>query len=98
MAELMARSRLATSEELADAYRPLVTAAIETLGPRRCMFESNCPVDRSHTNYRRLWNAFKILASSYSADERRSLMFDAAAEAYDLAIAWPGSTDSAPLV
>jgi len=34
------------SEELATSMAPLISYSIEQLGPDRCMFESNFPVDR----------------------------------------------------
>jgi L-fuconolactonase len=81
---LMVQQPPATSEQLAACYRPFVSHAIETMGPSRCMFESNFPVDRKTSSYRVLWNAFKRLASSYSRDERRLLFHDTAANAYRL--------------
>jgi predicted TIM-barrel fold metal-dependent hydrolase len=73
-----------TSEALAALYRPMVSHAIETLGPARCMFESNFPVDKRCMSYRVLWNAFKRLAQPYSEDERRDLLIGTAARAYGL--------------
>ncbi|CAN7576363.1 amidohydrolase family protein [Phenylobacterium sp. LjRoot219] len=73
-----------TSEELAALYRPMVSQAIDTLGPSRCMFESNFPVDKRCMSYRVLWNAFKCLARPYSEDERRALLMGTAVQAYRL--------------
>lgn len=81
---LRERPKPATSEELADLYQPIVSQAIETLGPARCMFESNFPVDRRCMSYRVLWNAFKRLARPYSDDERHALLMGTAASAYRL--------------
>jgi predicted TIM-barrel fold metal-dependent hydrolase len=78
------RPKPPTSEELAELYRPMASYVIETLGPSRCMFESNFPVDKRCTSYRVLWNAFKRLARPYSEDERRELLMGAAARAYNL--------------
>lgn len=73
-----------TSDELATLYRPMVAHAVETLGPARCMFESNFPVDKRCMSYRTLWNAFKRLAQPCSPDERRDLLMGTAARAYRL--------------
>jgi len=81
---LRERPKPPTSEELAALYRPMVSHAIETLGPDRCMFESNFPVDKRCMSYRVLWNAFKRLAEPYSDDERHALLMGTAARAYGL--------------
>lgn len=81
---LRERPKPPTSEELAALYAPIVGQAIEILGPSRCMFESNFPVDKRCLSYRVLWNAFKRLARSYSPDERHALLMGAAAKAYRL--------------
>jgi L-fuconolactonase len=78
------RARPPTSAEIAEVYRPFVTYAIEKLGPKRCMFESNFPVDKTMVSYPILWNAFKRLAHSYSPDERRELLGGTAADVYRL--------------
>jgi predicted TIM-barrel fold metal-dependent hydrolase len=82
--ELKKRPKAPTSEELAAAYRPQVSYAIDKLGPDRCMFESNFPVDKWLTSYVVLWNAFKRLAAPYSADERNALLHGSAVRAYGL--------------
>ena len=73
-----------SSQVLADAYRPYVEFAIERFGPERCMFESNYPADKSHCSYPVLWNAFKRLAGSCSADEKQALFSGTAARVYTL--------------
>ncbi|MEO5899415.1 MAG: amidohydrolase family protein [Ilumatobacteraceae bacterium] len=78
------RGELATSEEIAAAWRDEIDFAIDTFGPARCLFESNFPVDKACHGYVELWNAFKRLTAGYSADERRDLFHDTAARAYDL--------------
>ncbi|ESX20142.1 amidohydrolase [Mesorhizobium sp. LSJC255A00] len=73
-----------TSAELAQAWRPYIETAIELFGPDRCMFESNFPVDKRSYSYHVLWNAFKRLASSYSASEKANLFGGTAKRAYRL--------------
>jgi L-fuconolactonase len=74
----------ADSEEVAAAYRPYVDLCLQTFGPSRCMFESNFPVDRPSASYAVLWNAFKRLATGYSAAEKRELFAGTARRAYRL--------------
>jgi L-fuconolactonase len=58
--------------------------SIELFGPRRCMFESNFPVDKGMCSYPVLWNAFKRIASGASAEEKAALFHDTAARFYNL--------------
>ncbi len=74
-----------SSLELAAAWRPYVETCIELFGAKRCMFESNFPVDKGMYGYRTVWNAFKRLAESASADERRALFSGTAARCYRIA-------------
>ena len=72
------------SEALAEALAPLLNYCIEKLGPERCMFESNFPVDKVSYSYNVLFNAFKRLSSGYSATERAALFHDAAVGVYGI--------------
>ena len=63
----------ASSDVLAEAWRPYVLHCIEAFGPDRCMFESNFPVDKQACSYRTLWNAFKRIVEAASIDEKRAL-------------------------
>jgi L-fuconolactonase len=74
-----------SSGQLAEAWRPYVETCIELFGADRCMFESNFPVDKAMVSYRTLWNAFKRLAGSASADERHALFSGTAARVYRIA-------------
>jgi predicted TIM-barrel fold metal-dependent hydrolase len=49
------------------------------------MFESNFPVDLGCADYDVLWNAFKVFAMNYSADEKAALFGGTAAKVYRLA-------------
>lgn len=73
-----------SSEELADVWRPYIETCIEAFTPRRCMFESNFPVDRAAGSFRTYWNAFKRLAAGASAEEKAWLFHDTAARFYRL--------------
>jgi len=79
-----AGDRPASSETLADAWRPYVETCIEAFGAERCMFESNFPVDKGMCSYTVLWNAFKRLASGCSATQKAALFHGTAARFYRL--------------
>lgn len=74
------------SDLLAASWDPYISFAIEHFGPKRCMFESNFPVDKGMVSYRSLWNAFKRLTQDFSASEKQDLFFSTAARVYNLAI------------
>ncbi|WP_170235335.1 amidohydrolase family protein [Verticiella sediminum] len=74
----------ASSDDLARAWAPLVEVCLETFGTGRCMFESNFPVDKQSAGYNEVWNAFKKLSASLSADERRDVFYRTACEVYRL--------------
>lgn len=73
-----------SSTELAQDWAPWIDFCISTFGPRRCMFESNFPVDRCSTSYSVLWNAFKRMAAGYSASEKADLFGRTAINFYRL--------------
>jgi L-fuconolactonase len=70
------------SQELCDATRRYYETVIELVGPDRCMFESNFPVDKVSCSFGVLWNSFKRMTQDYSADERAALFHDTAARFY----------------
>lgn len=72
------------SAELARRMRPWIEPCIEAFGARRCMFESNFPVDRCSFRYKLCWNAFKRLAQGCSEDERDHLFAATASRVYRL--------------
>lgn len=76
-----------TSESLAAMWKPYIEPCIEAFGAKRCMFESNFPVDRFGATYDALWNAFKRIASGASADDKTALFSGTAARVYRLHIA-----------
>jgi L-fuconolactonase len=78
------RSRPPNSRTMADAWRPYVEVCIERFGTRRCMFESNFPVDKQSCTYRVVWNTFKRLAAALSEDEKDDLFSGTATTAYRL--------------
>lgn len=73
-----------TSDELVAVTSDYYRHALDCFGPSRCMFESNFPVDKQSSSYAVLWNAFKKLASGFSAAEKAHLFHDTAAGAYRL--------------
>ena len=72
------------SAELAEATRDWYAHAIERFGARRCMFESNFPMDRVSCSYQVLWNSFKRLAAGFSESEKGALFHDTASRVYRL--------------
>jgi predicted TIM-barrel fold metal-dependent hydrolase len=78
------REKPPSSQDLADAWRPYMEVCIEAFGVRRCMFESNFPVDKISAPYAIYWNAFKRLAAGASADEKAALFRDTASRFYRL--------------
>ena len=76
----------APSTQLAAEWKPYIEACIEAFGIDRCMFESNFPVDLGSCTYPVLWNAFKVIAKGYSADEKTALFSGTARRVYRLDI------------
>ena len=78
------RAQPPSSEDLATAWRPYIDTCINAFGPSRCMFESNFPVDKVSCSYTVLWNAFKRLATGYSAPDKAALFCDTAERFYKI--------------
>ncbi len=78
------RDRPPGSEELAAATRVYYDHCLEVFGPKRCLFESNFPVDKVSCSYNVLWNTFKRIAAGCSAAEKAQLFHDTAARVYRL--------------
>lgn len=75
-----------THEGLANRIQPIVDACIEAFGTRRCMFESNFPVNREMCCYRNLWNAYKLVLAGYSEDEKKDLLGKNAVRFYGITL------------
>ena len=73
-----------SSEHLAALWRPYIETCIEAFGPQRAMFESNYPVDYWGADYAVLWNTFKRLTRSASAEEKAALFAGTAARFYGI--------------
>ena len=73
-----------SSATLAAAWKPYVETCIEAFGAKRCMFESNFPVDKGSYSYPVFWNACKLLAKGASANEKSDLFAGAAQRFYKL--------------
>ncbi|MBI5063663.1 MAG: amidohydrolase family protein [Desulfatitalea sp.] len=73
-----------SSQMLAATMTPYFEYCIEQFGARRCMFESNFPVDKVSCGYTVLWNGFKRMTRSFSDEERAALFHDTAARVYRL--------------
>jgi len=75
-------ARPATSDELVRAQKRYYLHTIECFGAKRCMFESNFPVDKQSISYPVLWNAFKKMVMDFSEAEKQALFYDTAARVY----------------
>ena len=75
----------ANSDEIVAATGRYYRHAIDCFGVKRCMFESNFPVDKASCTYAVLWNAFKKLVMDASEAEKSRLFHDTAVVAYRLA-------------
>ena len=82
-----------SSEQLAVAWRPYIETCVALFGSRRCMFESNFPVDKGSCSYTVLWNTFKRVTAGHSPDERTDLFSATAARFYRLPV---HGTDATP--
>jgi L-fuconolactonase len=78
------RAQPPSSEDLASAWRPYIETCIELFGTRRCMYESNFPVDKGSCSYPVLWNAFKRISAGASVAEKTDLFSLTAARFYRL--------------
>ena len=78
------RERPPGSQQLADATARYYLHTIERFGPRRCMFESNFPVDKVSCSYLVLWNSYKRLVADFDAAAKAALFHDTAARVYRL--------------
>ena len=71
-----------------DSLRPVVNTVLDIFGPDRCMFGSNFPVDKLHTDYQRLWEAYLDIVNNYSpaltTTQKRNLFKDNCEEFYKL--------------
>ncbi len=74
-----------TSAELAKNMAPYYLWCIDKFETKRCMFESNFPVDKISYSYTTIWNTFKKITKDFSPTERVDLFHDTAARVYKLA-------------
>jgi predicted TIM-barrel fold metal-dependent hydrolase len=72
------------SSELAAVMEPYFSFCIDAFGVRRCMFESNFPVDRESYSYTVLWNAFKRFCEGCSNNDKEALFHGNATGVYRL--------------
>lgn len=72
------------SVDLFDYWADDLRWCIDLFGPRRCLFESNFPVDRESCSYTVLWNVYQRVASIYSQAERDLLFYETAVRVYRL--------------
>lgn len=73
-----------SSKTIAQAIGPHVQACVELFGARRCMFESNVPVDKGSFAYAANWNAYQRLTEGWSAEDIQAIFSGTAARVYRL--------------
>jgi len=78
------RGRVATSDEIVEAWGPAMLHLIKHFGADRCMFESNFPVDKVSFSYRTMWNAYKKLSAHLPAADRKQLFSGTAERVYKI--------------
>ena len=80
----------ASSEQLAEEFRPYTETTVELFGADRCMFESNLPTDRTGP-FGNVCNAYKRLTAGCSREEREMIFAGTAKRVYriDLPDDWP---------
>lgn len=78
------QDRPPSSDQVVEWWGDDIHFCIDTIGPSRCMFESNFPVDRWAVGYTVLWNAFQKMASGYSEAEQEELFYGTALRTYRL--------------
>ncbi len=78
------RDKPPISDQLLETNRDWYNYTIDQFGPKRCMFESNFPVDKLSCSYTVLWNQFKKLTKNFSKDERAAMFHDTAKRVYRL--------------
>ena len=64
-----------------ESIRPWIETCIEHFGVERCMFGTNWPLDKLHSDYATVVNAYRTIVESYSTHEQRSL-FRTSAESW----------------
>jgi L-fuconolactonase len=72
------------SDQLMAATGHYYRDCIDLFGPKRCMFESNFPVDKRSVSYAVLWNAFKKITAHMNTSDRSALFHDTAVRVYRL--------------
>ena len=77
-----------SSAMLAKAWKPYFETCIEAFGAKRCMFESNFPVDKGSYSYGVFWNACKLIAKDASPDDKAWLFAGTANRFYKLGLSF----------
>ena len=72
------------SKTVADFWKDRIHWCIDLFTPKRCMFESNFPVDRQALTYSVLWNSFQRIAENYEKHEKEFLFSRTACEIYKI--------------
>ena len=74
----------ASSDDIVHAHQDYYLHMIDCFGPRRCMFESNFPVDKQSVSYHVIWNAYKKLVQDFDEQDKHNLFYGTAEKVYKL--------------
>merc|ERR1712205_102242 len=75
------RATAISSAELLDLTFDIYSFCISTFGCKKCMFESNFPVDKVCISYKVFWNTAKLVAAKMglSDDQKADIFYNTAA-------------------
>jgi len=75
-----------SSAELARHWGPYVSTCVELFGAKRCMVESNFPVEKMGISYAALLNALKRIIAGASTEDRKMILSGTANRVYRLGL------------
>ncbi len=73
-----------SSDQVVARWESKILWCIETFGTKKCMFESNYPVDRQTLPYSVIWNAFQKITNSFTETEKTDLFSRTACNVYSI--------------
>ena len=74
----------ASSNDIITEQSRYYLHTIDCFGSKRCMFESNFPVDKQSVSYHVIWNAYKKLVKDFDEQDKHNLFYGTAEKVYKL--------------
>jgi predicted TIM-barrel fold metal-dependent hydrolase len=74
----------ASSDDIITEQSRYYLHTIDCFGSKRCMFESNFPVDKQSVSYHVIWNAYKKLVKDFDEADKHNLFYGTADKVYKL--------------